>query len=70
MGQSKRQLLFLGQVTMSTLVDGYVRAERMEEAESLLKIMKQKRIRGNVILYNTLLRGYSKEGDMTVRPGT
>jgi pentatricopeptide repeat protein len=53
---------------MSTLIDGYVRAGRMEEAEGVLKSMQQRRIKGNVVLFNTLLRGYSKKGNMTVNP--
>lgn len=49
-------------MTIATLVDGYVRAEDMAEAEAIVAQMEKRGIKGNIVVYNTLLRGYARIG--------
>ena len=58
--------VFTVQVTMNTLLDGHVKLGRMHDAESMLKAMEERGVRGNVVVYNTLLRGYARAGNSRV----
>lgn len=51
---------------MNTLLDGHVKLGRMQDAESMLKAMEERGVRGNVVVYNTLLRGYARAGNSRV----
>ncbi len=51
---------------MNTLLDGHVKLGKMHDAENMLKAMEERGIRGNVVVYNTLLRGYARAGNSRV----
>ena len=51
---------------MNTLLDGHVKLGRMHDAETVLKGMEERGVRGNVVVYNTLLRGYARAGNSRV----
>ena len=38
----------------------------MHDAETMLKAMEERGVRGNVVVYNTLLRGYARAGNSRV----
>lgn len=59
---------FVMQVTLTTLLDGWVREGQLGEAECVLKSMSDRSIPANRITYNTLLRGYAMAGDLRVSP--
>ncbi|KHN06169.1 Pentatricopeptide repeat-containing protein, mitochondrial [Glycine soja] len=52
------------EITYNTLLQGYCREGKVEEARLLLDEMKRRGIKPDLISYNTLISGYSKRGDM------
>lgn len=51
-------------VTYSTLIDGYCKASRMQDALEVLDSMVERGILPDVVTYTTLIAGYCKEGEM------
>lgn len=59
-----RNLWRLKQQRYSKHIGNLVRKNRQEEAVQVLEQMKRSRVRPDVVVYNTILSGYAKQGNI------
>lgn len=52
------------QVTYGVLMNGYCNRGNLKRSLGLLEDMRSQKLQPNEVIYNTLLKGYAKKGDI------